>query len=86
MNLSFLAASGLTFLTEQQKTAYLLRVENMSYKRIGQEMGITANAARDHVKRAEWKVLDYIRLEQNQQHPTLIYKERSGGEPVIARM
>ena len=62
-NISFLAASGLTFLTERQRTAYLLRAEDMTYRRIGQEMGITASTAREHVRNAERRIREYTRYQ-----------------------
>ena len=75
-NVSFLAASGLTFLTERQKTAYLLHAENMTYNCIGEEMGITASTAREHVRAAERRIREYVRyqkrLERDKQRIELI--------------
>ena len=49
----------LSCLTEQQREAYLLREEGLTYQAIGDKMGISTNAARTHVLHAERRFREY---------------------------
>ena len=49
----------LSCLTEKQREAYLLREEGLTYQAIGDKMGLTANAARNHVFHAERRFREY---------------------------
>jgi hypothetical protein len=51
----------LSILTKRQRAAYLLRQQKMTYKKIGEEMGITANAASELVRHAERRFREYDR-------------------------
>ncbi|MDO4269424.1 MAG: sigma factor-like helix-turn-helix DNA-binding protein [Eubacteriales bacterium] len=42
----------LSTLTERQKTAYLLREQGLTLKQIGEKMGVSKNAAWEHVHAA----------------------------------
>lgn len=50
-----------SFLTEKQQTALLLREEGLSFQKIAERMGVTANAARQHVRRGEQRLREYAR-------------------------
>lgn len=54
-------ARDLSILTDRQRTAYLFRRQKMTYKKIGEEMGITTNAASELVRHAERRFREYDR-------------------------
>ena len=49
----------LSCLTEKQREAYLLREKGLTYQAIGDTMGISCNAARNHVMHAERRFREY---------------------------
>lgn len=62
----------LSCLTEKQRTAYELREQGLTFKAIGEEMGITQTAARNHVHNAERRFREYTayhRIEQRNLEP-----------------
>lgn len=62
----------LSCLTEKQRTAYELREQGLTFKAIGEEMGITQTAARNHVHNADRRFREYTayhRIEQRNLEP-----------------
>ena len=50
----------LSILTERQRMAYLFRRQKMTYKKIGEAMGISTNAASDLIHHAERRFREYM--------------------------
>lgn len=48
-----MSTQDLSMLTERQQTAYMLKESGMKVKQIAEEMGITDNAVRRHLKQGE---------------------------------
>lgn len=65
----------LSCLTEKQREAYLLREEGLTYQAIGDKMGISMNAARNHVLHAERRFREYTlyhKIEERNLEPAQI--------------
>lgn len=65
----------LSCLTEKQREAYLLREEGLTYQAIGDKMGISVNAARNHVHHAERRFREYTlyhKIEERNLEPAQI--------------
>lgn len=61
----------LSILTEKQRQAWELRQKGLSYRKIGEEMGISTNAATTHVHNAErrfrqWEKYNAIEQQNNE--------------------
>lgn len=53
---------NLSILTKQQRTAYTLRMQGLTFQKIADTMGISANGARQHVRNAERRFREYDRF------------------------
>lgn len=65
----------LSCLTEKQREAYLLREDGLTYQAIGDKMGISMNAARNHVLHAERRFREYTlyhKIEERNLEPAQI--------------
>lgn len=51
--------SGLLILTEQQKTAYHMRLQGLSFLKIAQRMGVSASVVRRHFLAAQRRLREY---------------------------
>lgn len=58
---------ALSALTDKQRRAYELRQGGLTYKKVGEQMGITANAARQNFKGAERRLREYARYRHVQE-------------------
>ena len=71
----------LSILTEKQKRAYSLRQKRMTYKKIGEAMGISTNAATAHVKAAERRFREYqLYHDKQKSHDRPVELPRTYGE------
>ncbi|MCD8357417.1 MAG: hypothetical protein LUE11_12725 [Clostridia bacterium] len=56
----------LSILTKQQRTAYTLRTQGLTFQKIADTMGISASMARQHVRNAERRFREYDRFRATQ--------------------
>lgn len=79
----------LSCLTEKQRTAYELREQGLTFKAIGEEMGITQTAARNHVHNAERRFREYTayhRIEQRNLEPLPFDLTRGEGKIILSAL
>lgn len=62
----------MSILTDRQRTAYLLRLQKMTYKKIGERMGITPNAVSELIHHAERRFREYDRYNDARQRNNVI--------------
>ena len=59
--------TNLSVLTVKQRQAYELRQSGLTFREIGERMGITADAARQNFKGAERRLMDYAKYQRVQE-------------------
>jgi len=76
-------------LTDKQRTAYALREEGLTFQAIADKMGITASAARNHVRNAERRFREhtaYHRIEQRNLEPLPLDLTRGEGKIILSAL
>lgn len=76
-------------LTDKQRTAYALREEGLTFQAIADKMGITASAARNHVRNAERRFREhtaYHRIEQRNLEPLPFDLTRGEGKIILSAL
>lgn len=53
----------LSILTERQRTVYMLHQRGQTFQQIGDELGITRNAAWEHMRQAQRRIKEYVRYQ-----------------------
>lgn len=72
---------NLGILTVKQRTAWVLRESGLPIKKIAEEMGVTTNAVREHLHKAERRFREYDKyLDAKERNNEILHMELTRGE------